>query len=559
MTRIDSLKKRELLLIFLISAILSGTICYFSYKWLVSLGANLTLKVIVPSIFLIFTTLGVILIYNLVRLFVYRKKGVRGYKLRGKITSYFLLTILPSIIVFASLMFYLIFLLESTFIEEERKISFSLLNNYKKMFNFYQKHFEEILLSRKDLPDNSQLIFKVKNSNLVVIKNEAFIKIPENLSNVKISEVFYTTGGEVFYSKYFNGFAFVTQKNFYYGEKIPLPLNEAMPALRKNEETIERIRKLRTLIFPVSLLSVLILSIPILLATFYISLYAARSITIPVEKLVRGTILFSKNLDYRVRVKSDDELEDLAENFNKMAESLKEAYQKIKRIERIEAWQEVAKKLAHEIKNPLTPIKLSVERLLLAYEKKVENFNEILEKTVLTISGETKKIENLVNEFSKFLRLPPPQLERNDIIKSILEIKYLFVNAYPEINFEFSLPFESFFLVYDKEKIKQVLFNLIKNAVEATEEEKRIIVTAKVNNDFLRVHVRDFGKGISPEIEEQIFKPYFTTKKDGSGIGLALSERIISEHNGNIGFIKEEKGKSFFFELPLKGDERNEG
>ncbi|MGC8765635.1 MAG: ATP-binding protein [Brevinematia bacterium] len=553
LTRIDSPKKRDIFFVSLSIIILSGLVCYFSYQWLISIEANLTLKVVVPLIFSIFTTLGVILVYNLSKLFLYRKKGIRGYKLRGKITLYFLVTIILSILVFSSLIFYVIFLLESTFIEEERKISASLMNNYRIMFDFYQKDFEKNLLAKSNELNTFPLIMKIKNSNLVLAKNYTHIEIPQIISNIDISTTFYSLRGEVFYSKEFSGFAFITQKNIFYGEIIPLPLNEAIPALRRNEETINKIKKLRTLILPVSLISILILSIPILLATFYVSLYAAKSITIPVEKILKGTILLTKNLDYRVAVKSGDELEDLAENFNKMAESLKEAYQKIKRIERIEAWQEVAKKLAHEIKNPLTPIKLSIERLTLAREKNADNFDEIFNKTVFTIIEETKKIENLVNEFSKFLRLPPLKIEENDIIKSIMDVRSTFLTAYPEINFELYLPLEKFLIKYDEEKIKQVLFNLIKNAVEVTGDEKKIIIGAKLEKEFFKVYVRDFGTGIPKEMDDQIFKPYFTTKKEGSGIGLALSERIISEHNGNIGFIREDKGTTFFFELPLGG------
>ncbi|MCX7820842.1 MAG: ATP-binding protein [Brevinematales bacterium] len=554
MTRTEGYKKREIFFLAIAILVFSGLIWYFSYRWLLSIEANQTIMLVVPIVFFVFSALGLVLIYNLLRLYIYKQKGVKGYKLRGKITVYFILTILVSILVFAGLMFYLIFLIESTFIEEERKISTSLLNDYKIMFNYYQKHFEENLLSRTNDLNSFPVILKIKKTNLILEKNNSTLKIPEIVSNFSHFNFFYSIRGNVFYSEYVKGVAFISQNSAYYGENIPLPLDEAIPAMKKNEEMLEKIKKLRNLIFPVSLISVIILSIPILFAAFYVGLFAARNITVPVEKLLKGTLYLSKNLNYRVKVNSRDELEDLANNFNLMAENLKEAYQKIKRIERIEVWQEVARKLAHEIKNPLTPIKLSAERLLLTYTKNRENFENIFDKTLTTIIEETKRIENLVNEFSKFLRLPPLNIQKQNIIEVILEVKDFFSNAYPEINFIIKNEFDEFILEFDKEKIKQVLYNLVKNAVEATQEKKIIIGTELKDNNF-RVYVKDFGKGIDSEIEEQIFKPYFTTKNDGNGIGLALSERIIAEHNGQLDFINDEIGVTFYFELPLKGDE----
>ncbi len=550
MTRIESYKKREIFFLILAIFVFSGLTWHYSYKWLLSIQANQTIMIIVPIVFFIFSALGVILIYNLLRLYIYKQKGIKGYKLRAKITIYFIATILVSILVFAGLMFYLIFLIESTFIEEERKISTTLLNDYKIMFNYYQKHFEENLLARTNNLDSFPIVLRIKKTNLVLEKNESKINIPQIISNFSHKDFFYSIRGNVFYSETIKGIAFITQQNLYYGENIPLPLDEAIPAMKKNEEMLEKIKNLRNLIFPVSLISVIILSIPILFGAFYIGLFAAKNITIPVEKLLKGTIYLSKNLNYRVKVNSKDELEDLANNFNLMAENLKEAYQKIKRIERIEAWQEVARKLAHEIKNPLTPIKLSAERLLITKNK--ENFANIFDKTLNTIIEETKRIENLINEFSQFLRLPPFSFQRQNIIEVLIEVKDFFSNAYPDIEFVFNNKYNEFFLEFDKEKIKQVLFNLVKNAVEATIE-KKIVISTEIKDNNFRVYVKDFGKGIDPNIEEQIFKPYFTTKKEGSGIGLALSDRIIAEHNGKIDFINDEVGVTFYFELPLGG------
>ncbi len=561
MTKTEGYKKREIFLLSVAFLIFSGLSSFFSYQWLVSIEANLTIKMIVPFVFFIFSGLGVILLYNLLRLYLYKSKGIKGYKLRAKITVYFILTIFISILVFSGLMFYLIFLLESTFIEEERKISNNLLSDYKIMFDHYQKHFEENLLARTNNINSFPIALKVRKDALILEKNLTSFEIPKEFSNFNAKSFFYSMEGKVFYSEQIKGVAFVSQKNYYYGEEIPLPLDSAIPAMRKNENQLEKIKKLRGLIFPVSLISVLILSIPILFAAFYVGLRAAKNITTPVEKLLKGTLYLSKNLNYRVNVNSKDELEDLANNFNRMADDLKNAYQRIKRIERMEAWQEVAKKLAHEIKNPLTPIKLSAERLLLSYSKNMENFDKILNNTLNTIIEETKRIENLVNEFSQFVRLPPVNIQRNDIISVIIEVRDFFSSAYQNISFEIINEFNEFIVEFDREKIKQVLFNIVKNAVESTLEnskEKRIIISTEKRERYFRISVKDFGEGIKPEQEDNIFKPYFTTKSQGSGIGLALSERIISEHNGEIDFYNDGNGVVFYFELPI-GEVKDEG
>lgn len=556
MTKINNLiKKKALIVISLI--FFPFIVVYVTLKWLDSVEANLTLKVIVPLVFAIFTVIGVIFVNNLIKVFLFRRKGVKGYKIRAKITSYFLLTVFSSIFIFSGLMFYLIFLLESTFIEEEKKVSDNLLLNYRVMFEHYKKHYENnIIASTNDL-GSFELVLKPR-SNLIVVERNLTAQTFSNilLVGTNLSQFFYSSDNRIFYSDVFPGFIFVKIKDSFYGNAIPKSLSEAIPSIRKNEESLVRIRKLRRLIFPVSLSAVLILSIPILMVTLFVSLRAAKNLTDPIEKLLKGTrFLASGHLDYRVKVKSGDELEDLAENFNFMAKSLQEAYQKIKRIERIEAWQEVARKLAHEIKNPLTPIKLSAERLLYAYEKNQPNFSEILNKTAQTIIDETKRIENLLNEFSMFVRLPPLKKQNKDIIRTISEIIEFFRNSYPEYSFETHFPYKEFFLSYDEDKIKQLIFNIIKNAIEAESEIKKISIRLEVLEDTVRVYFDDFGSGVPKEIEDEIFTPYFTTKKNGSGIGLTLSEMIVSEHNGKIGFFNRDNGCTFFFELPIYGEE----
>jgi nitrogen fixation/metabolism regulation signal transduction histidine kinase len=216
----------------------------------------------------------------------------------------------------------------------------------------------------------------------------------------------------------------------------------------------------------------------------------------------------------------------------------------------------MAKRLAHEVKNPLTPIKLSAERLSYSYETKPAEFPEILAKTTATIINETKRLENLVNEFSKFARLPSPKFEHKDILRTLTEVIEFFANAFPD--FQIKKEFEGsengkFYLQYDESQIKQVIINIMNNAMDACAGcEKSVTVKTFREEDKFALSFRDRGKGIPPEAQDKIFEPYFTTKPHGSGIGLAIAERIMLEHGGNIWFESGDTGTVFYLEFPLK-------
>jgi two-component system nitrogen regulation sensor histidine kinase NtrY len=225
----------------------------------------------------------------------------------------------------------------------------------------------------------------------------------------------------------------------------------------------------------------------------------------------------------------------------------------IKRMERIEAWQEMARRLAHEVKNPLTPIKLSTERLLYAYEFKPREFGEILFKTTSTIINETKRLEKLVNEFSRFARLPTVKLEKKNISVTLNELIDFFQGAYPRFKIIKNINFSELYINYDESQLKQVIINLVNNSIEASEgTEKYVEIKAEKNEDFFILSIYDRGSGIKPEIQDKIFEPYFTTKKQGSGLGLAIAERIVSEHNGDIWFESNEDGTTFFIQIPIE-------
>ena len=267
-----------------------------------------------------------------------------------------------------------------------------------------------------------------------------------------------------------------------------------------------------------------------------------------------STSIGEGNLDIKVpEVKTDKDLEILNKNFNLMIEKLKNQQEKLIINERHEAWGSLARKLAHEIKNPLTPIQLTIDRLKSKYssqlsEKDKSNFKENLK----IINNQIKQIEKLVNEFSDFARMPKPIFQKNDLVELIIEnIKLLQeLETSIEIKFESNLPIIN--LESDKEQLSRVFLNLIKNSIESIQQKvqndnntnKKIDIELNDHDDHINLTIIDTGIGfenLKSNIKD-ILNPYFTTKKNGTGLGLSIVNKIINDHNGNIEFISINDG-----------------
>ena len=267
-----------------------------------------------------------------------------------------------------------------------------------------------------------------------------------------------------------------------------------------------------------------------------------------------STSIGQGNLDMKVpEVKTDKDLEILNKNFNLMIEQLKNQQEKLIINERHEAWGSLARKLAHEIKNPLTPIQLTIDRLKSKYsnqlsEKDKSNFKENLK----IINNQIKQIEKLVNEFSDFARMPKPIFQKNDLAELIIEnIKLLQeLETSIEIKFESNLPIIN--LESDKEQLSRVFLNLIKNSIESIQQKvqndnntnKKIDIELNDHDGHINLTIIDSGIGfenLKSNIKD-ILNPYFTTKKNGTGLGLSIVNKIINDHNGNIEFIPINNG-----------------
>ena len=252
-------------------------------------------------------------------------------------------------------------------------------------------------------------------------------------------------------------------------------------------------------------------------------------------------------------IKTDKDLEILNKNFNSMIVRLKNQQDKLIINERYEAWGNLARKLAHEIKNPLTPIQLSIDRIKEKYIQQVDkNEKDNFEENLKIINNQIKQIGNLVNEFSDFARMPKPVLKKNDLIKIIHEnIKLLSeIDSSIKIDLDYKNP--SILLECDKEQISRVIFNLIKNSIESIQQkaentsnfDKIITIEIFERNNQIYIIIKDSGLGfenIKNNIKD-ILNPYFTTKKNGTGLGLSIVNKIINDHNGEINFVSIPNG-----------------
>ena len=255
------------------------------------------------------------------------------------------------------------------------------------------------------------------------------------------------------------------------------------------------------------------------------------------------------NLNTKVpEIKSDEDMEFLNKNFNLMTDQLRTQQEKLIISERHEAWESLARKLAHEIKNPLTPIQLTIDRLKNKYSNKIEiEQKEDFTKSLKIIGKQIKQIENLVNEFSDFARMPKPILKDNNLFLLIKDSINLIKELDNNITINFKTNFEEVILNSDSEQLSRVFLNLIKNSIESIQEKRLINVDLRGNIDIILNNsnseidftIIDNGLGFGTFIGniKNVLNPYFTTKKKGTGLGLAIVNKTINDHNGIIKFI----------------------
>ncbi|MBI4722595.1 MAG: HAMP domain-containing protein [Candidatus Stahlbacteria bacterium] len=287
-----------------------------------------------------------------------------------------------------------------------------------------------------------------------------------------------------------------------------------------------------------------------------IIIISVNQITKPLKSLVEATKQIADgNTSITLKPVKSGEFNMLITAFNSMVRSLNETQYKLRLAERHSAWQEMARMLAHEIKNPLTPIKLSIQRLREKYLKNSADLPEVIDKTIKIIEAETNNFINLVERFSEFAHLPPPKLSPKNINTIVKDCVAVYA-VLPEVKFDEQYDNSIPDIMVDDSQIKQVIGNIIKNATEAKNMECVIQVITKTNENEVEITIADNGKGIPNEDMNRVFHPYFTTKEKGTGLGLVITERIITEHNGKISVeSKEGIGTKVSIKLPIRSVE----
>ena len=504
---------------------------------------------------------------------------------RKYITFFALFTLIPSILISLFSLFLLSFALDKYL---DKKIISAVNNSYEVAKNYTKeartKTQSEIILIAFDLNksanflnsninqfksflntqklirgiDEVHIIDKDGNLYLTTLKDinrykpplaEALEMVYDDKRPLKITNAFENQSASIIQLENFEGkFLYIVK---YLDKKISQYLIDSEEAVNfyytvLNKQTGIKISFAFIYLVIVSLLLFLSISIAIRFSSRFFR--SINNLIIASSNIGRGY------LDTKVpEIKADKDMEILNKNFNLMIDQLKSQQEKLIINERHEAWENLARKLAHEIKNPLTPIQLTIDRLRTKYSKLLEDKNkDDFTKNLEVIIKQITQIESLVNEFSDFARMPKPILKENNLIQIINENIGLLLELDRNIKIKFTHKEKQIFLTSDYEQLSRVFLNIIKNAIESIQErfvktsnyKGKIDLELNDNDDYLVFTIIDNGKGfdeLGGKIKD-ILNPYFTTKKKGTGLGLAIVNKIINDHNGSINFISLNEG-----------------
>jgi two-component system, NtrC family, nitrogen regulation sensor histidine kinase NtrY len=296
----------------------------------------------------------------------------------------------------------------------------------------------------------------------------------------------------------------------------------------------------------------------IILAILFSSWVAAR-VTRPVEQLAlaAGNVA-AGNWDERVEVSGRDELAELAESFNRMTAELVGQKERLVQAERVAAWRELARRLAHELKNPLFPLQLTIENLVRAREQGAEAFDEIFRESSSTLLAEISNLKAVIGHFSEFAKLPRPQLQVvqvNEVVEGVAQLfrAQLQAPGRPPITCAFELDDQLEPIEADPELLHRAISNLVLNAMDAMDRGGTLTLRTRQDDGKTIIEVADTGAGLTPEECSRIFTPYYTSKQHGTGLGLAIVQSVVSDHGGRITVRSEPgRGTTFVIELPLR-------
>jgi nitrogen fixation/metabolism regulation signal transduction histidine kinase len=297
-----------------------------------------------------------------------------------------------------------------------------------------------------------------------------------------------------------------------------------------------------------------------------LSSWAAARVTRPVEQLAHAAQeVAAGNWNARVEVNGDDELGQLADSFNRMTTELLGQKERLVQAERVAAWRELARRLAHELKNPLFPLQLTVENLVRARQQNPEQFEEVFRESSRTLLAEISNLKGIIGRFSEFSKMPQPQLQRvqvNEVIHGVVQLFQAQLEApgRAKISCEFQLEPHLEPVMADAEMLHRAISNLVLNAMDAMPQGGVLTLRTRAEDGKVLIEVADTGSGLTPEECERIFTPYYTSKQHGTGLGLAIVQSVVSDHGGSVRVRSEPgRGTAFVIELPSGWDKQNAG
>jgi nitrogen fixation/metabolism regulation signal transduction histidine kinase len=339
--------------------------------------------------------------------------------------------------------------------------------------------------------------------------------------------------------------------------KIGEDFDLGMTAIKNQNERFEVVNILRNNVKTLSFFYFGVFFFPTLLMTMIIAISFTKRVTNPITELTDATRRVAEgDFSMQIMARRGDELGLLIRSFNAMVQDLEKSRAALVKAEKISIWQTMAQQLAHEIKNPLTPIKLSAERVLRRWRNQPEQIGEIIEDSMMAIIQETEGLTVLLNEFKTLAKPMEPSKSLTKIGEAVEEVLGPYRGSYPEVSFNIEQVSNDITVKIDKLRFSQALANLVINAIDAMDGKGDIEIRTdsikKREARFCRLSVRDTGKGISKHDGQNIFTPYFTTKETGTGLGLPIVERIINDHGGSVWFNSAEgMGTTFYLDLPV--------
>ena len=543
---------------------------------------------LIIDIFLLLIFFGLIF-KNFYRFYYTGKKNKKGAQTNLKYISVFsLFTVIPSLVVAIFSLFIFNFGIQNYF---DKQITKAVNNSYDVAKNYLEESKENVLsdviLMSVGLNRVSNLYYSNPNRFKNIMRSEKLLRriddvyLIDSLGNILLSDVTDITDEFVIpsdedYDQVLEGKPVFVSNNLENKTNVMTKLNslvdtylyisrnidsEILRYLNETEEAVSfyySVENSQTGIkVTFAIIYIIVVTLLLFLSTSIAITFASR-LTKPIINLIGASDSISKGaLDVKVpELETDEEFKQLNRNFNSMIERLKEQQNKLLINERYEAWESVARKLAHEIKNPLTPIQLSIDSLREKYKSKLNNQSQEYEKYLETINRQIKDIEKLVNEFSNFARMPRPILKKINIV-NVIKKSLDFIKMTSKSSINLITKDKEIFINGDEDQLNRVFINLIKNSQEAIDEISKkdtkfkgnIDIEIDNNNDYIVCRLTDNGSGITDP--KKAMTPYFTTKKTGTGLGLPIVTKIINEHLGDFSIRNKKKGKGTIISISL--------